>query len=488
MISRKHIGTILYVVFFAAMYAVYYRISQRIPINSDMASGLLEAMDVARGNIFLKGWSLSTVSFYFTDIVIYAVAIKVFWFSHHLSYIIPSIILSFLCMSIVAASENKISGFFTALFFVGTPVIFLAKSILVPVIHVGTYLYCVCAYILILKYLRSGSLYTLVGFFVLMSLTFFSDGIAVCLILLPSLVAALFNFLFGKNDKRWYAISAVSIVAFAVSRGIWAIFRHQGFDVPYVFPTTFAPVSTIWVNFSDYIEGAVRYAGGYFFEMDAQDHHAIWKVLCFACVFLFYFTIIARIIRFNTLDSIDMFLLTATLIMPVAFCVSSIASGISSVRYIIPSLIFGSILISRHSSLIVFNGKLKVIIAVILLSGSVYHVHESLRVHKDGNNYRNISDDLSNAGLTNGISDFWLASSVSIYGKVQLAPVRYDYEKFTKMNWLSKDEWYKNHNTFVILFDEGTKKTALKAYGEPSRVIKAGGLPVYIYDKELTTY
>ncbi|WBG90010.1 hypothetical protein N5580_13025 [Pantoea piersonii] len=482
MISRKHIGKFFYVVFFAAMYAVYYRISQRIPINSDMASGLIEAIDVAAGNIFLKGWSLSTVPFYFTDILTYAAVIKVFWYSYKLSYIIPSVILSLLCMGIVAASENKNAGFLTALFFVGSPVLFLAKSILVPVIHVGTYLYCVAAYIIILKYLRTGCRYSLAGFFALMAVTFFSDGIAVCLILLPSLAAAGFNFLFGRKENRWYIVAVVSLLAFAVSKVIWALFRHQGFDVPYVFPTNFSAVSAIWVNFSDFMEGFIRFSGGYFFGMDAQDHDVIWKLMCFVCASLLLFVIIARIVRFKTLDSTDIFLLAAVLVMPLAFCVSSIASGITSVRYIIPMLIFGSILASRHSSLTVFNGKFKLLVAAMLLAGSAHHVHESLKSPKAENHFQEISSDLSKAGLKNGFADFWFASSVSLYGQVHVSPVHYDFEKFTKMNWLSKEEWFDRKNTFVIIHDEGTKKTALKAFGVPSRIVTAGGLPVYVWD------
>ncbi|MEA7940801.1 hypothetical protein ONO84_24735, partial [Salmonella enterica subsp. enterica serovar Virginia] len=37
--------------------------------------------DIANGNITLKGWYLSTVTFYFTDLVWFALAIKLFGYS-----------------------------------------------------------------------------------------------------------------------------------------------------------------------------------------------------------------------------------------------------------------------------------------------------------------------------------------------------------------------------------------------------------------------
>ena len=45
------------------IFIFYLSIVLTIPYNSDHASILLEAKSIVDGNIFLKGWNLSTVSF-----------------------------------------------------------------------------------------------------------------------------------------------------------------------------------------------------------------------------------------------------------------------------------------------------------------------------------------------------------------------------------------------------------------------------------------
>lgn len=61
-------------------------------INSDSASMYIEAMDMANGNWLLNGWDLSTVPFYFTDTLLYAVIIKIFGPHEIFMWIIPTII------------------------------------------------------------------------------------------------------------------------------------------------------------------------------------------------------------------------------------------------------------------------------------------------------------------------------------------------------------------------------------------------------------
>ena len=50
------------------LFALYLRLSQTVPINSDGATNALQAWDMLHGNILLRGWSASDVSFYTTDL------------------------------------------------------------------------------------------------------------------------------------------------------------------------------------------------------------------------------------------------------------------------------------------------------------------------------------------------------------------------------------------------------------------------------------
>jgi hypothetical protein len=70
-----------FVVFAAALFAVYLRLSRTSPENSDQANILLAASDMLHGNLLLHGWYLTDVSFYTTEEPQYAL-LEIFFGVH----------------------------------------------------------------------------------------------------------------------------------------------------------------------------------------------------------------------------------------------------------------------------------------------------------------------------------------------------------------------------------------------------------------------
>ncbi len=50
------------------LFSCYLRVSRTVPVNSDGASNVLQAWDMLHGNPLLRGWVLSDVSFYTTEL------------------------------------------------------------------------------------------------------------------------------------------------------------------------------------------------------------------------------------------------------------------------------------------------------------------------------------------------------------------------------------------------------------------------------------
>jgi hypothetical protein len=72
-LSRRHwLGAAGFVLFAAALFIVYLRLSRTMPENSDQANVLLEASDLLHGNLLLHGWYKADVSFYTTELPQYA--------------------------------------------------------------------------------------------------------------------------------------------------------------------------------------------------------------------------------------------------------------------------------------------------------------------------------------------------------------------------------------------------------------------------------
>ena len=54
------------------LFAVYLRQARLVPTSSDGAANALQAWDMLHGNLLLRGWALSDVSFYTTELPQYA--------------------------------------------------------------------------------------------------------------------------------------------------------------------------------------------------------------------------------------------------------------------------------------------------------------------------------------------------------------------------------------------------------------------------------
>ena len=78
---RRWLQAAAWVVFAAALFTVYLRLSRTQPENSDQANILLTASDMLHGNLLLHGWYLTDVSFYTTELPQYAL-LEIFFGVH----------------------------------------------------------------------------------------------------------------------------------------------------------------------------------------------------------------------------------------------------------------------------------------------------------------------------------------------------------------------------------------------------------------------
>lgn len=485
-ISRR--SAIFYLValaIFALMISFYFRIAQRIDINSDMASGMVEALDMSKGNILLSGWSLSTVSFYFTEIVWYVTAILVSGYSYKITYFMPAIMLAILCALMIFSSENKKTAAIFTLFMLGAPTFFMARNVLTPFIHIGTYIFCLAAYCLASRYVSNGSKAALAGIFCILALTYFSDTIALYISLVPTLAVVVVSILRSQHDKRWSVVLAVSVLSVATAMLINALFLRYGFVVPGVQPTKFATLEGIGRNISDLFRGVMTLFDADFYGRDPREKDTIIRCLSFFIIAAFIFIVALR--AFKIKDNKDVFLLVATLIMPVAYIVSDVSVGVSSIRYILPFFIYGTVLISRVNTPLLNNARVFLLLVVLALIPSVHHIKETIHRPKALNGLKELSQVLYDKGLKHGYAEFWFASATSVYGQVQVAPINYNPEHVIRRDWLSKESWYGDNNRFIIIHDDMLKQAAIKAYGQPDDVIKHNSLTVFVWNKKLTT-
>ena len=73
--SRRWTWPFLFAAAGLALFAAYLRQAQTVPVMSDGASNTLQAWDLLHGNVLLRGWTMSDVSFYTTEIPQYMLVV-----------------------------------------------------------------------------------------------------------------------------------------------------------------------------------------------------------------------------------------------------------------------------------------------------------------------------------------------------------------------------------------------------------------------------
>ena len=73
--SRRWAWPVLFAAAGLALFAAYLRQAQTAPVMSDGASNVLQAWDLLHGNLLLRGWTMSDVSFYTTEIPQYMLVV-----------------------------------------------------------------------------------------------------------------------------------------------------------------------------------------------------------------------------------------------------------------------------------------------------------------------------------------------------------------------------------------------------------------------------
>ena len=99
---------------------------------------------------------------------------------------------------------------------------------------------------------------------------------------------------------------------------------------------------------------------------------------------------------------------------------------------------------------------------------------------------------LQDHDLNSGYGTYWHARINNLYtnGKVNVRQVRLNEEgQISPYYWLCKKEWYAEKAFFIIIDDEIMAEVAKKQFGTPIKkynIKEAGGVKVYVYDKNLS--
>ena len=456
---------------------LYYYLSTRIGANSDNMSSLLISNDMAQGNITLEGWTMSTQSYFFSDIVWTAIAIMLFGYHAELAHIMPALFFTgtaTLCVLLVLEREKK--NWILLLPFVGFPTFFTIAQSIELNIHGGIYLYSVAVLYFLYRLEKPDNWKSALAFIIISGLIANSDQFLTYILFIPTALAALFHLYLKKEVKyiRLFLVSCACIVFAAISQIlIWALLDY---DVLGYGGKSIADLEQLATNISVVVEGIAYYFDFTFSRGWVGLSLSAFHLLCFFLIVALFLKSVRTGWHKSFLDTV---LLACVVIPMAAFMVSSVAIDLSSSRFLYFSLLCLFLFTARN---IVIQPRYFSLLFGFVIIWSASNLHSTLiRGETENSYYKRLTHFLTDNGLSVGYAGFWRASIATAMGPVHVIPVFTD-PLLRPRHWLSRDDWYGKRGNFFLIRDEFEATNAVNQFGVPDHQLEFEGMKVFVWE------
>ncbi|MEU7875591.1 hypothetical protein [Dactylosporangium sp. NPDC049140] len=485
----------------------YLRMARAFPINGDGASNALQAWDIFHGNPLLKGWALSDVSFYPTELVQYGI---VQWFTGvtadqvHVTAAITYTMILFLA---AALAKGRATGR-EAWLRVGVAVAILLlpvpgtgyQTLLSSPNHTGSGVPLVLAW-LVLDRLRH-RVWTPVLVALLLGWGAMGDPLITFVGAVPLAVVCAYRALRAGSGERVYELSlvAAAVVSVVVSRG----FRHLldalgAFQSPHP-PIELAPLADwphrAWMT--------ARMAGVIFGTHRPGWHPAAFEILLsllhligFAVALAAFVVTLVRAVR-GTADRVDSVMIAAITCNLGAEIVSTISVDLMAAREIAPILPMAAALAGRFAGpwlassargVRLGRGALAAVLAVFALTVVVYSPPRA-----EPSEAQEAADFLRQRGLSYGLGAYWASNNITVTteNRVVVAPVVGGGDRLVPFCWQSRNTMYDAaaHDARFVVFEKdrpfyGTPEQAEHMWGAPAERHDVGKYAILLYNVNL---
>lgn len=462
---------------FAVLTVVYFFYVFRNTIISDPASFFLEAKDIAEGNWSLVGWNLSTVNFYFTEMIPFAIAIKIFGPHNLLLWLIPAAYYALVVvLSLSIADKNKYG--MGVMLVMAIPCTFAVFTTIDACIHIGALIVCL---ITVNCMKKEQSLLALGILAVINGMAIFSDSLFFYFMTAPLLISLIaWPVLYKERPQyKWLVMAVASVVVAVVLKKLLNSIPHfyiQGYNAP-----TFVVLDNLGANLHNLFYGLASLFGADFYGKPIGEPAALKSFIRFVCIISVLFFGIKYSSRARFAHFIDRFLLVSIAFLAVAFIFSNMPVDVRSVRYLVPSVFMLLIFIARNLTIHRQSVVLVLIpaVAILLLNLTDWKTH-----YRDSE-YVKVAHYIDDNHLGSGFGSFWLTTSVAIHAKsdISIAPVLVEAQnnKLRPYHWLSNEKWYKVKSRYYIASSDDEVAGMSAIFGKDYRLVVVSGVRIMIY-------
>ncbi len=482
----------------------YFRMADTMPINADGASNALQAWEMMHGNPLLRGWTVTDVSFYTTELLQYAlielaVGLResVFRIAAAMTYLLLVVLAALLAKG-AATGRQALVRMAVAVAVIALPMPGIGYKVAFGgPNHLGTGVPLLLTWLILERSRdRRWAPYAVAA---LLAWGQIADPLVFYIGALPLALVAAYRMVRARTLRGTdTGLLIAAVVSVVVARGVLTLIAAVGGFRAHIPPTEFSE-PTDWPDHLRLLADVVAVVfGGYLPDAHDPVHVAVAVLrlgglaLALAAVCA---TLVSMLLR-PAADRVNQILAVAIAINVTAFVVSTLPADLMSVRQVSAVLPLGAALAGR-----VCGGWLaarleprKVLLAlapVLVLFAGVFVWQASAPAYVDPK--RDLTAWLEANNLRQGIGGYWNANDLTLIsgGDVLVAPVIQG-DEIKAYQWESRAQWYDpalHDARFVVIDLSGqgfrTVDTALRQFGQPVQRRDFGHFAVLVYEHNL---
>jgi hypothetical protein len=466
-----------------------------IGFDSDNASAVLQGDAMAHGNVLLRGWYLSDVSFFTTELPQYALVTLVHGVNAEATKLAAAMTYTLLVLLAAFAAKGRATGREAGVRVLVTTVVLLAPQavhgtavVLSGPDHVGTLVPLLVAWILLDRLPERRYLPVAVG--ALLCWTEVADQMAVYVGALPLALVAAFRLYRRPRSPVDLGLLVGAVVSVpAADLVLYGIRAVGGFHV-WPADTSFATAQMLPHNARVTYESILLIFGGDFSGMTLRAATLLVLVHLIGLALAVWGFV--RVVQGRVTSRLEPILAAGMAIDLLAYLFGTQAVSANAAREIAPVLVYGAVLAGRMVAGRIRELRLVPVLLVVLtlLAGSLAHNAARPAVPLRSA----LGSWLAGHHLTHGVGDYWVADMTTVQtgGRVTIAPIAFTCHEFRPYLWEADTRWYDpaaNDADFVVLDakgrSDGTVTAATRAFGPPATTVAVDGFTVLVYRRNL---
>ncbi len=509
--GRRWVPPVIFAGLGVLLFAGYVRQARLVPVSSDGAANARQAWDMLHGNVLLRGWSLSDVSFYTTEVPQYALVEAMRGLNSGTVPVAAAMTYTLVVLLAAALARGRArgaEGLARALLAAG---IMLAPQagdgrlvLLSSPDHVGTQVPLLLAWLLLDRERPRWWVPPAVG--ALLGWAQVADPLVLFEGVLPLVVVCTVRICRRRGPwrRQWFELSLAtdSVIAVVAANLALALIRHAGGFVVQVPRVALTGLGGIAIHAWYTAESVLLLYGADFFGQPTAAATVV-ALLHLAGVALAAWALVRALRRFLDAEMVVQVLAVALLVLLAAYLTSGTAPHLSRAREIVGVLPIGAALAGRLVAGRLAAGRraARWLVPAMAATAACYvgaAVYSAVPSPVPGPNQL-VASWLQARHLTNGIAGYWEASSISVEsaGRVQVSAVCRAGRKVRVFRWEAKKSWYdgrRHDDSFFVYspldarsapFDSPSPAEARATFGSPAATYQVAGDTVMVWHENL---